>query len=165
MIGRRRELPFLALASFVVALALVRLGAWAFERAGGGLFGYLRAAYSGGIALLFLSTAASLLRFRQRVQRVVAMVFGVGIALILNELSVFLAFDTFYLDMTTRDPHMVFNVETLYRRDESAWAVAVMLAFLAQLAFLRRFFRRSVFVLLARLRTLSRRAGVSGPGG
>ena len=77
---------------------------------------------------------------------------GAGFALILNELSVFLAFDTFYLDMTQRDPGMIFDVEKLYHRTESEWAVALALAVLLMLTFLYRFFRRSLFVVRARLR-------------
>ena len=62
----------------------------------------LRTAYTRGIALAFLSTAAALLRFRANWQRSIAGVLGAGFALILDEPSAFLAFDVFYLDMTTR---------------------------------------------------------------
>jgi hypothetical protein len=83
-------------------------------------------------------------------------VLGAGFALILNELSVFLAFDTFYLDMTTRDPAMAFNVEALYRRSESGRAVALMVAALLMLTYVRHFLQRSAFVLLSRLRASAR---------
>jgi CRP-like cAMP-binding protein len=158
VVSRRRELPFYALSSFILALFCVRTTAFALERAGFPLLDFLRAAYTVGIALVVGSTATALLRFRLSVQRVVALVYGVGFALILNELSVFLAFDTFYLDMTTRDPKLVFSVEALYRRSESGWAIALMAAFLAQLTFLRPFYRRSAFVLASRLRAVMRRS-------
>lgn len=151
VVSHRNELPFFALLWFTGTLLLVRLLARRIEARGGSLFGFLRDAYTTGIVLVFVSTAISLVRFRRSVQRVVASVFGVGFALILNELSVFLAFDTYYLDMTTPDPNMVFNVETLYRRSESVWAIALMICFLAQLTFLRPFYRRAYLVLRTRL--------------
>lgn len=150
VIGRRRELPFIALVAFVGTLAIVRGGAWLVEHTGASLFAYLRGAYILGFALLLVSTAASLVRFRPAWQRAVAASLGIGFALILNELSVFLAFDIFYVDMTHADPNMAFDVETLYRRSESQRAITVMAAFLLQLVVLRRFFRRIFFVLRAR---------------
>jgi CRP-like cAMP-binding protein len=152
VVARRRELPFLALLAFAGALALTRASAWLLQLQGRELFGFLRGAYTSGIALVFASTAVGLLRYRLPLQRVVAVGFGTGLALILNELSVFLAFDTFYLDMTTRDPTMVFSVEQLYRRSESSWAVTLVLAALASLTFLHAFLRRALFVTLSALR-------------
>jgi len=153
VVSRRREMPFVALASFLAVLLAVRLGVGALCLRGDGLFGFLRGAYTAGIALVFLSTAASLVRFRVGVQRVLAATFGAGFALILNELSVFLAFDTFYLNMTTRDPRMAFDVVALYRRSESEWAIALMGSLLVLLTYLRHFLRRSAFVLLAKVRS------------
>jgi CRP-like cAMP-binding protein len=152
VVSHRRELPFLALASFLAVLFLVREGIDLFAPRGDALFISLRTAYTSGIALVFLSTATALTRFRSRVQRVVAMVFGAGFALILNELSVFLAFDTFYLDMTRRDPAMVFSVETLYQRSESQWAVVLMLSLLFMLTYVRHFLRRALFMVVSRVR-------------
>ncbi len=156
VLAHRRELPFFALASFLVVLLSVRTGAAIFEHLGTGLFGFLRAAYTLGIVLVVASTAVSLLRFRPAVQRAVALLYGAGFALILNELSVFLAFDIFYFDMKTPDPNLVLNVEDLYRRTESRTAVVAMFAFLLLLTFLRRFFRRTAFVLRARLAAMGR---------
>src|SRR5207244_13522042 len=109
-----------------------------------------------GIALVFLCTATSLVHWRPRTQRIVAVSFGVGLALILNELSVFLAFDTFYLDMTHADPDLKFDVEALYRRHESRMGVWLMVAFLAQLTLAGPFYRRVSFVLRTRLSRLMR---------
>ena len=151
VVSHRRELPFLALASFLAVFFLARVAIGAFALKGDALFYVLRTAYTSGIAMVFLSTATALTRFRSRVQRAVAIIFGAGLALILNELSVFLAFDTFYLNMTTRDPRMAFDVESLYRRSESHWAIALMLSLLVMLTYLRHFLRRSVWVLLGKL--------------
>jgi hypothetical protein len=56
--------------------------------------------------------------------------------------------------MTTRDPHMVFDVEQLYRRSESQWAIALIVLFLLQATYFGRFYRRVAFILGARLRRL-----------
>lgn len=150
VVNHRQELPFLALLSFTATLLLVRLAARALEVRGMSLFDFLRAAYLAGIGAVLTSTAVSLVRFRRDVQRAVALVFGVGFALVLNELPVFLAFDSFYLDMQTADPKLVFSVETLYRRSEGVWAATLAIAFLVQLTFLRRFYRRAAFVVRTR---------------
>jgi len=152
MVSHRRELPFLTLASFLGVLLTVRVLIAALGLGGNALFVALRTLYTGGIAMVFLSTAAALLRFRITVQRALAVVFGAGFALILNCLSVFLAFDIFYLDMTTRDPKMVFRVEDLYHRTDSEIAIALMVALLVTLTYLRHFLHRAAFVLFARVR-------------
>jgi len=152
VVSRSRELPFVALMSFLLTLILIRLAVWAAEAAGAPLFALLRGAYTSGIALVVLSTATALMRFRPSTRRWIAIGCGVGFALIVNELSVFLAFDVFYVDMTTRDPTMVFNVEDLYRRSESQWAIALIALFLIQATYLGRFYRRVWFIAGARLR-------------
>jgi CRP-like cAMP-binding protein len=154
VLSRRQELPFLALAAFLATLLVIRAAVFAFEHLGVGLFALLRTAYTTGIALVMVSVSFSLMRFSPRVRRAIAVAYGIGFALIFNELSVFLAFDTFYLDMTTRDPDMIFDVEQLYRRSESSWAVALVLAVLVQATFLGRFYRRGAFILTTRLRAL-----------
>jgi hypothetical protein len=154
--SRRRELPFVALSAFVVTLVAIRLLVDAFLAAGAGLFDLLRAAYTSGFLIVILSAAMSFMRFSASVRRGVAVAYGVGFALIVNELSVFLAFDTFYLDMTTRDPNLLFSVENLYRRTEGEWGIALVLAILVQATYLRGFYRRSAFILGARLRALIR---------
>jgi CRP-like cAMP-binding protein len=149
-----RELPFIALVSFLATLVTIRLVVWAAEAAGAPLFSVLRVAYTSGFALVMASTATALLRYRPSTRRFIALGCGVGFALIVNELSVFLAFDVFYVDMTTRDTSMVFDVEQLYRRSESQWAIALMALFLIQATYLGRFYRRVAFILGARLRRL-----------
>jgi CRP-like cAMP-binding protein len=152
VVSRWREPPFLALACFLITLVVIRLAVWAAEAAGVPLFALLRGAYTSGFALVLISTATSLMRFRPSTRRWIAAGCGIGFALIVNELSVFLAFDVFYVDMTTRDPSMVFDVERLYRRSESQWAIALIALFLIQATYLGRFYRRVGFILAARLR-------------
>jgi CRP-like cAMP-binding protein len=161
VLSRRHDLPFLALGAFVATLIATRLLVDLFERAGVDLFSLLRAAYTSGFALLILAVATSFMRFSPRTRKAVAITFGVGFALVFNELSVFLAFDTFYLDMTTRDAALAFDVRTLYRRSESLWAIALVLAVLVQATYLRRFYRRAAFILGTRLRALASRRQIS----
>jgi hypothetical protein len=54
--------------------------------------------------------------------------------------------------MTTPDPTRVLDVEALYRRSESGWALALMTGLLLGLSFARRFLRRLVLLAVARLR-------------
>ncbi len=149
-----RELPFLALVSFLGTLVAIRLAVWAAAAAGAPLFVLLRTAYTTGFLLVIFSTATALMRFRPSTRRYIAVGCGVGFALIINELSVFLAFDVFYIDMTTRDSSMVFNVEQLYRRSETEWAIALLTLFLIQATYFGRFYRRVAFIVGARLRRL-----------
>lgn len=154
VVARRGDLPFLALAAFLGTLVAIRLIVFAVQALGGEIFGILRLAYTSGIALLVLGVAASFARFSPRSRKAIALAYGVGFALVFNELSVFLAFDTFYLDMTTRDPQLVFSVDALYRRSESAWAVVILLFVLIQMTYMRRFYRRTAFIVATRLRRM-----------
>jgi len=86
------------------------------------------------------------------VRRAIAVAYGVGLALILNELGVTLAFDIFFKDIHTPDPDVPFDIERLYERTEPVRAIVVGLVVLVQAAYLRRFYRRAAFVLATRLR-------------
>jgi hypothetical protein len=147
----RRGLPILALGSFLGVLGGLRLGGWLLESNGLDMFGYLRAGYTIGFAILILSTAASLLRFRAVWQRVIAVAFGAAFAMVGNGLSVFLAFDVFYLDMTTRDPSLIFDVHSLYHRNESAWAILVAALLLLLVVLLGGTWRRIALLIRARI--------------
>ena len=152
VVNRRRDLGFLALVGFVVTLVLVRLGvflAFHFDFAPRAI---LRGAYLSGFLLLALSALTALLTFRAEVRRAVALAYGVGLALILNELGVTLAFDIFFKDIHTADPDVPFDIERLYRRAEPLRAIAIGLVVLIQAAYLRPFYRRAAFVLRTRLR-------------
>lgn len=152
VVARQRDLGFLTFVAFVSTLILVRAAVYASFRFELAPFAILRAAYSGGFALLGLSAAASLLTFRPGWRRAIAFAYGVALALILNELGVTLAFDIFYKDIHTPDPNVPFDVEELYRRTEGVRAVLVALAVLLQASYLRPFWRRATFVLRTRAR-------------
>jgi hypothetical protein len=158
VVNRQRDLAFLTLSGFVVALVLVRVAvycAFAYDVAPRGM---LRAAYMSGFTLLVASACAALLTFRPAWRRAIALAYGVGLALILNELGVTLAFDIFYKDIHTADPNVPFDIERLYRRTEPLRAIVVGLVVLFQLAYLRPFYRRALFVLSTRLRKIVARS-------
>jgi len=152
--SRLRDLPFLALLAFLATLVSVRGLVFLAGFAGAPIFVLLRAAYTSGFLIVILATATALMRFRPSTRRLVAVAYGVGFALIINEYSVFLAFDVFYIDMTSRDTTMIFDVEELYRRSESQWGIALFVLFLLQATYLTRFYRRVSFLVATRLRRM-----------
>lgn len=163
VITGRRGFSVLALGSFLVVLAGVRIVGWLVQRAQGDMFALLRVSYTVGFTLLMISAVASLLRFRASWQRMIAVVFGAALALVANGLSVFLAFDYFYLDMTTRDPNLVFDIDTLLKRTESLWAISLGASALILAGLLGRFWRRVAYAVRAYVRrdpdAASREAG------
>lgn len=154
VVDRNRDLTFLTLASFVLTLVAVRLIVYCSFRVDFAPRGVLRGAYMTGFTLLFASAAAAVLTFRPAVRRLVAIAYGVGVALIFNELGVTLAFDIFYKDIHTADPNVAFDVERLYRRTEPLRAIAIGLVVLIQAAYLRQFYRRVWFIARTRVRHL-----------
>jgi hypothetical protein len=96
------------------------------------------------------------LTFRPAWRRAIGIAYGIGAALIFNELGVTLAFDIFYRDIHTPDPTLAFDVERLYRRTEPMRAVAIGLVVLIQAAYLRMFYVRVWFRFRTRLRRLLR---------
>ena len=154
VVNHHRDLPFLTLAAFVVTLVLVRLAVYLAFRLDVAPRGVLRAAYMTGFALLFGSAASALLAFRPLVRKLVAIAYGVGAALIFNELGVTLAFDIFFKDIHTPDPGVAFDVERLYRRTEPLRAIVIGLVVLIQAVYLRPFYRRAWFILNTRARRL-----------
>lgn len=147
----RRELPFLMLLSFIGALTLVRGWIRVFllvSPGGTNLEALLRASYILGLFLIAGSGTLSLLLFRPETRRVLAALFGAGMALLFNALSVLLTFDLFYRDINTPDPSMSFSVEVLYARAEGAHVAIVAAALLLQAVYLRNFYRR-VFTLVS----------------
>jgi CRP-like cAMP-binding protein len=155
--NRRHDLPFLFLAAFVLALCAARAAVWMAVHAGARLLPVLSTLYLGGIGLTVLSALLALLYFRPRLRRAICVTFGAGLALAFNELSVFIAFDVFYVDMTTRDLRLEFNVADLYHRSESFYALAVLLLLAVQATYLARFYRRLAFAASVRLRGLLHR--------
>jgi CRP-like cAMP-binding protein len=154
VVARRRDIAFLTLASFVLTLLVVRLGIYAAFRFDVAPRAVLRAAYMTGFGALLASACASLLTFRPGWRRAIALLYGAGIALIVNELGVTLAFDIFYKDIHTPDPNAPFDIERLYERGAAVHAIAIGLVVLVQAAYLRRFYARVGFVLMTRARKL-----------
>ncbi len=154
VVSHQRDLAFLALASFVTTLVVVRLVVHVAFRLDFAPRDVLRTAYMSGFGLVLGSSAIALLTFRPGWRRVIAVAYGIGGALILNELGVTLAFDIFYKDIHTPDPSVPFDVERLYRRAEPLRAIVIGLVVLVQAVYLRRFYTRVLFILRTRLRRL-----------
>lgn len=157
VVNRRRDAAFLTLASFVLTLLAIRGGVYAAFRFDFAPRAVLQGAYLTGFGLILLSAAAALLTFRPDVRRAVAVAYGIGGALIFNQLGITLAFDIFFKDIHTPDPNVPFDIERLYRRTEGLRAIAIALVILVQAAYLRPFYRRVAFVIGTRLR--KRRSG------
>ncbi len=150
--GRKRDLAFLALLSFVATLIIVRAIVHVSFRLDFAPRDVLRTAYMTGFTLVLFSSAASVLTFRGSWRRLIAIAYGIGGALILNELGVTLAFDIFYKDIHHADPNVAFDVERLYRRAEPLRAIVIGLLVLVQAAYLRTFYGRVWFIVRTRLR-------------
>ncbi len=155
VVERRRDLAFATLSAFVLTLIAVRLVVYASFRLDVAPRGVLRAAYMSGFGLLVFSAAAAVLTFRPAIRRLVAIAYGIGAALIFNELGVTLAFDIFFKDIHTADPDVAFDIERLYRRTEPLRAIAIGFVVLIQVVYLRHFYRRVWFILRTRLRRRS----------
>jgi CRP-like cAMP-binding protein len=154
VVSREKDLTFLTLAAFVLALVAVRAAvflSFQYELAPRAI---LRSAYLAGFTLVIVSAGTSLLTFRPGLRRLVALAYGAGLALILNELGVTLAFDIFFKDIHTPDPNVPFDIERLYRRAEPLRGIVLGLLLLVQAAYLRRFYRRAAFVLATRVRRI-----------
>ncbi len=154
VVNKKRDLAFLTLAAFALTLLAVRLLVFASFQLDFAPRDVLRAAYLTGFVLLIGSSSASLMTFRPGGRRAIALAYGIGLALILNELGVTLAFDIFFKDIHTPDPSVPFDIERLYRRTEPVRAILIGLGVLIQAVYLRRFYRRLAFVLGTRLRKL-----------
>ena len=152
VVERQRDVLFKTLTAFVLTLLAVRLVVYASFRFDVAPRGILRGAYLTGFALLVVSAGTALLTFRPRLRKLVAYAYGIGLALIFNELGVTLAFDIFFKDIHTPDPDVPFDVERLYRRTEAVRAIAIALVVLIQAVYLRQFYRRLWFIAKMRLR-------------
>lgn len=151
VLGHAEDLAFLMLACFAATLLLTRAAIALVRLLGFSLDGALRASYLTGLALLGLSSVAVLLVRRSGMLRALAGLFGAGMALLLNGMSALIAFDIFYRPDWTPDPSIPFSVESLYDRSEATTLLMAAAAILAQAAFLRRFYMRLVYELIARI--------------
>jgi CRP-like cAMP-binding protein len=157
VVNHQKDLAFWTLIAFVLTLLVVRAGVFLAFSYDFAPMGVLRAAYTTGFGLLLSSACAALLTFRPRWRRAIAVAYGIGGALIFNQLGVTLAFDIFYQDICTPDPTLAFDVEQLYRRTEPIRAIAIGLVVLVQATYMRQFYARAWFVLATRLRRAWRR--------
>jgi len=157
VVSHSRDLAFLTLSAFVLTLVVVRLAVFLSFHFDVAPRGVLRTAYLSGFFLVIGSACTSLLTFRPGVRRAIALAYGVGLALILNEIGVTLAFDIFFKDIHTPDPNVPFDIERLYRRTEPFRFITIGLLVLVQAAYLRRFYRRAAFVVATRLRKVMSR--------
>jgi CRP-like cAMP-binding protein len=156
VVNHHKELAFGALAAFVATLLLVRLAVFLSFKYDFAPREVLRIAYVSGFALVILCACSAILTFRPKWRRIITLAFGVGSALIVNELGVTLAFDIFYKDSTTPDPNLVFDIELLYRRTEPFRATLIGLAALLQAVYLKSFYRRAWHLLQIRVLRLLR---------
>ena len=157
VVNHRRDLAFITLAAFAATLIVVRMAVHFSFRFEWDPRDVLRAAYLTGFALLVSSACISLLRNRAGWRRLIALAYGIGIALIFNELGVTLAFDIFYKDIHTADPNTPFDIERLYERTASIRAIGLGFLVLLQAVYLRTFYRRVWFIAKTRLRRLTAR--------
>jgi len=142
------ELPFYLLSGFLVAAAGARLWIWALATLGVPLQLLLRGAYVLGLVALLFAGGAAPFTFRRRALRALCLLFGAGAGLVVNELSVWLAFDIFYRDVFTRDPNVAFDPGLLYRRSESFWVFSLALVALVQATYFRHFYRRAYYLVV-----------------
>jgi CRP-like cAMP-binding protein len=152
VVNHQKDLAFLTLIAFVTTLAVVRVAVYLAFRVDFAPREVLRAAYVSGFALVMSSACASLLTFRPVWRRAICLAYGVGAALIVNELGVTLAFDIFYKDIFTPDPNVAFDIERLYRRTEALRASVIGLGLLLQAVYLRAFFARAGYLIRFKLR-------------
>jgi len=152
VVNHEKDLAFLTLSAFVLTLVFVRLAVYLSFTFDFAPRDVLRVAYVSGFGLVILSACVALLTFRPNWRRAVALAFGVGAALIINELGVTLAFDIFFKDINTPDPTVPFDIERLYRRMEPIRAMVVGIVVLVQAVYLKSFYARAWFMARMRLR-------------
>jgi CRP-like cAMP-binding protein len=116
---------------------------------------FLRSTYMTGLGVFVLSTLALFLAYRRRWAAAAAAGIGLGLGLVVNKLSLLIAFDIFYLDMTRLDPSKEFSYLALYERSEWIYAAVAIFTALIFLVYFRAVFR---FGFLALRIWLKRRA-------
>lgn len=157
VVNHHKEPAFLALIAFVATLILVRIAVFVALQYQLWPRQVLRVAYVTGFILVMLSACAAILTFRPNWRRSIMVAFGIGAALIANELGVTLAFDIFFKEGYTPDPNLPFDIEKLYRRTEPVRASVIGLVVLLQAVYLGAFYRRVWHLLGIEIRRLLRR--------
>ncbi len=150
VVEHRRELPFYLLTGFLASFLGARLVILGLQASGLPLEGALRGAYVGGLGLLLVAAGLNPFVYRRPLRRALALAFGVAGGLIVNEVSVWLAFDIFYRDIFTRDPSLQFDLGALYRRSTTLWIFGFLTVLLVQVTYLGRFYRRAYYLMRER---------------
>ena len=150
--GHAEDLAFLMLISFALNLLITRAVIALVRLLGFSLTGVLKTTYVIGLVMLCVAAVSALNVRKPARLRFLAGLFGAGIAMLLNGMSALVAFDIFYRPDWTLDPSLPFSVESLYDRSEGTTLLLAAAAILVQAAFLRRFYVRLVYELIARVR-------------
>ncbi len=152
--SRLQDPVFLVLAWFLGVLLLNRLvfDLWTPLRDSGVL---LRALYLFGLGLFVGCSLTLLFAYRRASVRLAACGIGAGLGLVVNKLSLLIAFDIFYAGMTALGPERPFSYAELYQRSEWVYVALVLLAVLLLLVYFRGLLRLAVYALRARLQTPS----------
>lgn len=147
--SRLHDPVFLVLVWFLGVLLLNRLAFefWLQLRQSGAL---LRAFYLSGLALFVGCSLTLLFAYRRRLVRWAARGIGAGLGLVVNKLSLLIAFDIFYADMTTLDPARPFSYAELYERSEWIYVALILLCVLLMLVYFRGLWRIAWYALRAR---------------
>lgn len=154
LLGERLLQPgFWALAGFMVTACLMR-AVVEFHPALKESFIFLKSFYISGLFVFILASFVLFFSYAHRFKLVTALVMGVGLGLLVNQVSLLIAFDIFYQDMLTRNANE-FSTAILYDRSESVDAALVF----GTLLILGVYFRKILRVIWICLKTLSRGAG------
>ena len=163
VLSRKRDVAFITLFSLIVCLAVARGLIYLARQADFDLKNLLTGTLIGGVVLLAIAGYGALVFYKPRARRIIAVLFGMALALLFEQPSVWLTFDIFYVDVFTPDADLVFDVEVLYERGEGQSYLIIALALLLQAVYLRHFYFRVAMVIAARISRLFRRAPKPAP--
>jgi len=152
--SRLQDPVFLVLVWFLGMLLLNRLvfDLWPALRESGAL---LRALYLSGLGLFVGCSLTLLFAYRRAPVRLAARGIGAGLGLVVNKLSLLIAFDIFYGGTNALGPDRPFSYAELYQRSEWVYVALVLLAVLLLLVYFRGLWRLGAYALRARLQALS----------
>lgn len=125
---------------------------------------FLRSTYMTGLGVFVCSTLALFLAYRRRWAPAAAAGIGLGLGLVVNKLSLLIAFDIFYLDMTRIDPSKEFSYLALYERSEWIYAAVALFTVLIFLVYFRAVFRFGFLALRIWLKRRAPKTSDASPG-
>lgn len=157
VLSRKRDVAFITLFSLIASLGAVRGLIYLARLADMNLKALLSGSLVAAVILLAVSGYGALVFYKPRARRVIAILFGIALALLLEQPSVWLTFDIFYVDVFTPDTNLTFDVEVLYERSEGHSYLIIALALLLQAVYLRHFYFRVIMVIAARISRMFRR--------